>query len=105
MVTKKINTIIFRRIFIKRDVTKYFPRQILEKKIKEHLNQSKLIIVYGPKLSGKTTTLNKVLEGRKGVISVYYRKETNLLKELGRILKVPEKKISLSIIKTIFSRI
>ena len=80
----------------------YLPRKKIEQSINELLNRSKLIIVYGPKLSGKTTTINKVLEGRKGVISVSYQKETNLLKEIGRTLEVPTEKLSLSIIETIF---
>ena len=61
-----------------------------------------LIIVYGPNLSGKSTTISKVLEGRKGVISVSYQKETKLLKELGRILKIPNDEISLSTIEREF---
>jgi hypothetical protein len=80
----------------------YFTRKKIEQYIDELLNQSKLIIVYGPKVSGKTTTINKVLKGRKGVIPVYYQKETNLIKELGRILEVPTEKICLPIIKQIF---
>jgi AAA+ ATPase superfamily predicted ATPase len=58
----------------------------------ELLNQSQLIIIYGPKVSGKTTTINKVLKGRKGVIPVFYGKDTNLIQELGRFLEIPTEK-------------
>jgi AAA+ ATPase superfamily predicted ATPase len=65
------------------------------------LNKSQLIIVYGPKTSGKSTTVNQVLKGRKGVIRVSYQKETNLIKELGRI-EIPNDKRSLNMVETIF---
>jgi hypothetical protein len=80
----------------------YFSRKKIEQKIQELLNNRQLIIVYGPKMSGKSTTVNKVLEGRNGVIRVAYQKETNLIKELGRILKIPTIEISLNTIETIF---
>jgi type II secretory ATPase GspE/PulE/Tfp pilus assembly ATPase PilB-like protein len=67
----------------------YFTRKKIEQDIYELLNQSQLLIVYGPKVSGKTTTINKVLERRKGVIPVAYKKGTDLLVELGRILEIP----------------
>jgi AAA+ ATPase superfamily predicted ATPase len=79
----------------------YFPREI-EQKIKNLLDQSQLIIVYGAKMTGKSTTVKKVLEGRKGVINVSYQKETNLIKELGRILEIPNEKRSLNMVETIF---
>jgi energy-coupling factor transporter ATP-binding protein EcfA2 len=82
--------------------TEYFPRNKIEQNIKELLNKSQLIIVYGPKTSGKSTTVNQVLNGRKGVIRVSYQKETNLIKELGRILKIPTTEISLNMVETIF---
>jgi hypothetical protein len=81
---------------------KYFPRNKIEQNIEELLNKSQLIIVYGPKMTGKSTTVNKVLEGRKGVIRVSYQKETNLIKELGRILEIPNDKSSLNMVETIF---
>jgi energy-coupling factor transporter ATP-binding protein EcfA2 len=81
---------------------KYFPRNKIEQNIEELLNKSQLIIVYGPKTSGKSTTVNHVLEGRKGVIRVSYQKDTNLIKEIGRILKVPTSEISLNMVETIF---
>jgi hypothetical protein len=81
---------------------KYFSRNKIEQKIEKLLNKSQLIIVYGPKMTGKSTTVNKVLEGRKGVIRVSYQKEINLIKELGRILEVPTSEISLSTVETIF---
>jgi uncharacterized protein (DUF2344 family) len=82
--------------------TEYFPRNKIEQNIKELLNKSHLIIVYGPKTSGKSTTVNQVLKGRKGVIRVSYQKETNLIKELERILEIPNDKRSLNMVETIF---
>jgi HrpA-like RNA helicase len=40
--------------------TKYIPRNKIEQKITELLNKSQLIIVYGPKTSGKSTTVNQI---------------------------------------------
>jgi hypothetical protein len=80
----------------------YFPRNKIEKKIEDLLNKSQLIIVYGPKISGKSTTVDQVLKGRKGVIPVSYQKETNLKDELGRVLEIPNEKRSLNMVKTIF---
>jgi hypothetical protein len=53
-------------------------------------------------MTGKSTTVNKVLEGRKGVIRVSYQKEINLIKEIGRILEIPNEKRSLNMVETIF---
>jgi hypothetical protein len=80
----------------------YFTRKKIEQDIHKLLNQSQLIIIYGPKISGKTTTINKVLEGRKGVIPVSYEKGKNLLVELGSFLEIPTEKISSLTIKKIF---
>jgi len=61
-----------------------------------------LIIVYGPKLSGKSTTINKVLDKKIGVITVRFQKETTLFKEIGKILEIPDIKLNLQNINEIF---